>query len=296
MFMVKKNVVKALNALVRPFGAKIVKLGSGPVFIAGPGPSDCYMANEELSKMLLDELSDMSRAFFLQRLPGLASTGFDFRAEVEKFMSICRDRQQQNNVGGSGFHNSFWIFLTARALDPELIVESGVFKGHTSKLFERACPNATIHGFDINLGKLEDKTGRAQFHEYDWSCFDFGKVNPNKALVFFDCHVNHARRLLEAQARGFKHLIFDDNPPLHKLYAYGRPGFPTANMLHNGLSADLSEVRWRWHDKQIDYTLNRAEAEAAAKVIAQHEVYPDVAGPTRYGAFSYSFLTYVRIK
>ena len=86
MFVVKKIVVKALNALVRPFGAKIVKLGSGPVFIAGPGPSDCYMANEELSKMLLDELSDVSRAFFLQRLPGLAPTGFDFRAEVEKFM------------------------------------------------------------------------------------------------------------------------------------------------------------------------------------------------------------------
>jgi hypothetical protein len=296
MFVVKKIVVKALNALVRPFGAKIVRVGSGPAVIAGPGPSNCYMENEELSKMLLDELSGVSRTFFLQRLPGLAPTGFDFRAEVEKFMSIYRDRQRQNNVGGSGFHNSFWIFLTARALDPELIVESGVWKGHTSKLFEQACPNATIHGFDINLGKLEYKTGCAQFHEYDWSCFGFGNVNPNKSLVFFDCHINHARRLLEARARGFKHLIFDDNPPLHKLYAYGRPGFPTANMLHSGLPANLSEVRWRWQGKQIDYTLNRAEAEAAAKVIAQHEVYPDVSGPTRYGALSYSFLTYVRIK
>ena len=137
----------------------------------------------------------------------------------------------------------------------------------------QACPNATIHGFDIDLSKVEYQNSRAHFHQQDWSTFDFGKVNPEKSIAFFDCHVNHARRMNEASERGFKHVLLDDDPPLHKLYSYGAPAFPTATMLRNGIPPSLSEVSWIWHGKEMDYRIDRAEVEAAT-IIGQHETFP----------------------
>jgi len=297
--MAKKILISAVNSVLRPLGAEIVRAGSTapvqPPVVRRHDPSTCFMQTEGMKEMLVQELVQVAQNFFAQRVADVAPKGFDFRGEVEKFLSIYCAREHQNNGGGSGFHNSFWIYLTVRALSPELIVESGVWKGHTTKLLQEACPNATIHGFDIDLSTLEYRDGRAKFHQQDWSTFDLGKIDPEKSLVFFDCHVNHARRLIESHARGFKHVLFDDDPPIHKLYSYGAPAFPTATMLRNGIPAVLSEVKWIWHGKEMNCKIDRAEVDKATKLMAQHETFPDVAGPTRFGANQYSFLSYVRV-
>ncbi len=298
--MFKRTLVHTANSLLRPFGAQITRLGNFPAPSVANSerrdPSTCYMDNPALRKMLTDELAEIARTFFSQHLANIAPKDFNFQREAESFLTMYSARDHENNVGGSGFHNTFWIYLFTKALQPELIVESGVWKGHTTHMLGQICPTAKIHGFDISLACLEYKGGRAEFHEHDWSSFDLGKINPDKSFVYFDCHFNHARRLLEAKAKGFKHVIFDDNPAVHKLYSYGMPGFPTANMLNSGIGLDLPEIKWRWHKKEMSYKFDRAEAEAARKVIQQHEIFPDVSGPTRYGAFSYSYLTYVRIR
>lgn len=292
-------IVKAVNSVLRPFGAEVIRRSSSKTVQASTprrhDPASCYMKTNGLHEMLVEELVQVATTFFSQRVTDVAPQKFDFRAEVENFLEIYRQREHHDNAGGSGFHNSFWIFLTVRALNPELIIESGVWKGHTTKLLSQACPNATIHGFDIDLSKVEYKGGRAQFHQQDWSTFDLGKVNPEKSVAFFDCHVNHARRINECGARGFKHVLFDDDPPLHKLYSYGAPAFPTATMLRNGIPASLAEVSWIWHGKEINCRIDRSEVDAATKLMAQHETFPDVAGPTRFSANQYSFLSYVRL-
>jgi hypothetical protein len=297
--MAKNLIVKAFNSMLRPLGAEIVRSGSTTSVqtTSAPrhDPSSCYMQTDGLHEMLVDELVQVARNFFAQRLPEVVPQNFDFRAEVETFLKIYCRREHQDNAGGSGFHNSFWIFLTVRALKPELIIESGVWKGHTTRLLGEACPDATIHGFDIDLSKVEHRNARTHFHQQDWSTFDLGKVNPEKAVAFFDCHVNHARRIIEASARGFKHVLFDDDPPLHKLYSYGAPAFPTAKMLRTGIPTTLNEVNWIWHGKEVKCKIDRAEVERATKLMAQHETFPDVAGPTRFSANQYSFLSYVRI-
>jgi hypothetical protein len=296
--MAKKLIVNALNSVLRPLGAEIVRSGTtgqSPAPTRRHDPSSCFMQTDGLQQLLIDELVQVARNFFSQRVADVAPKTFDFRAEVERFLEIYCQRENQDNVGGSGFHNSFWIFLTVRALNPELIVESGVWKGHTTRLLGQACPNATIHGFDIDLTKVEYHDSRARFHQQDWSTFDLGKINPDKSIAFFDCHVNHARRIIEAQARGFKHVLFDDDPPVHKLYSYGAPAFPTATMLRNGIPAALSEVKWIWHGQEVNCRIDRAEVDTATRLMAQHETFPDVAGPTRFNANQYSFLSYVRL-
>ena len=203
------------------------------------------------------------------------------------------NRSLLDNTGGSGFHNAFWLYLFAAGLRPDLIIESGVWKGHTTWLFNKACPESKILGFDINLKHLEFNHPGASFLEADWNTHIFNQVDPEKSLIFFDCHVNHAQRIIEASEKGFKHLIFDDNPPLFKLFSYGQPGYPTAQMLLDPDSLPIEAVSWIWKQKKITAVLDIEQALVASSLIQKHIIFPDVGGPTRYGGFS--FLTYVQL-
>lgn len=288
--MIRQQIITLANDLLKPLEAKIVHSRR----LQGYDPSNSYMKDKCLRKLLIDELSQVARTHFSERLSNLSTKDIDYTSEIDEFMTIYSNRPFRDNTGGSGFHNAFWLFLTARTLNPKLIIESGVWKGHTTWLFEQSCPNAEIIGFDTNLSRLEFKNGKAQFYEHDWSEYQFESVDPEQSLIFFDCHVNHAKRIIEAANIGFRQLLFDDNPPVHKLYAYGLPGFPTANMVYKELKdCETSEISWCWQGKEISYKINKEEMEQAKKLIKRYEEFPDVGSLTKYGGFS--FLTYVNV-
>ncbi len=292
--MIRKQFIRFVNGLLKPLGARLVKQGGASSLQPVHDPSSSYMKDAGLRALLNDELSQIAQAHFSERLGNLSAGKVDYSSEVDQFMAIYTNRPLKDNTGGSGFHNAFWLFLTARTLNPTLIVESGVWRGHTSWLLEQACPKAEIIGFDINLSRLEYVNGKAQFHEHDWSEYQFENVDPERSLIYFDCHVNNAKRIVESASRGFRHLIFDDNPPAHKLYAYGLPGFPTANMVDAELKdSQASEISWSWQGKDISYRIDREEMDHAKKLLEAHEEFPDVGGPTRHGGFS--FLAYVKL-
>jgi len=60
-------------------------------------------------------------------------------------------------------------------------------------------------------------------------------------LIFFDCYVNHAQWILEAKAKGFKQILFDDNPQVHKISSHV-PSVPTAAMLYYDQGIDTKEI------------------------------------------------------
>jgi hypothetical protein len=241
--------------------------------------------------MLIDDLTQIAEGFFLSGEIFQIET-LPLKPIIEDFFKIYTDRKLTDNTHGSGFHNAFWIFLFSRILDPNLIVESGVWKAHTTWLLEQACPNSIIYGFDRSLKKVEYENLNATLIEMDWSTHQFPEFNPDKAFVFFDCHVNNAQRLLEAKEKGFKHILIDDNPPIHKIFSH-IPGIPTAAMLHSGLGIDKPEISWVWNGKEVTRLIDIDEAMRAKELIKIHQVFPDVGGPTRYGGFA--FLTYVQI-
>ena len=128
--------------------------------------------------------------------------------------------------------------------------------------------------------------------EQDWQSFTFPAFDSDSSLIFFDCHVNHAQRLIEAKAKGFKHILFDDNPPIHKIFSHV-PGIPTAAMLVEGKGIDATEISWVWNDEEITRPINPKQAQQAKELIKTHYFLPDVGGLTRYGGFA--FLTYIQI-
>ena len=256
-------------------------------------PAYSYLESPDLQERLIDELFEVSASFFSEQFPLKTAIPPLSRKSIENFFHMYRHRPVIDNTGGSGFHNSFWIYLYLKSFAPKLVVESGVWKGQTTWLISQAVPGARILGFDPNMKRLEYYNENIQFIEDDWSSYQFADVDPDSSLIFFDCHVNHAQRIIEARNAGFKHLIFDDNPPGHKIYSYKNPGFPTAHMLTNLQSYRQESITWHWKGEKITREFDLQQAKQAASLIKHHILFPDVGGPTRYGGFS--FLTYIQI-
>jgi hypothetical protein len=254
-------------------------------------PAYSYMALPEHQERLNAELAQVVDGFLANNFFPNAS-GTSSLQIVRDFFAIYRHREKTDNTHGSGFHNAFWLYTISRILDPELIVESGVWKGHASWLMDQACPNADQYGFDISLNKYEFPNLNAQMFEQDWQTFSFPSFDPDKALIFFDCHINHAQRIIEAKAKGFKHLLFDDNPPIHKIFSH-MPGIPTAAMLAAKEGIDTPEISWVWNGKEVTEPIDLEEARQASELIKAHHMLADVGCLTRYGGFA--FLTYVQI-
>lgn len=272
------------NKFLRPFGLRLSKLDV----------PDSVMLNAQYVDRLAAELTDIATTFLGRHrsLPGSVDRT-RISGIVADFLALYRQRPIKSNTSGSGFNNCFWIYLTVRLLDPELIVESGVWKGQTSWLMHQACPSANIHSFDINLSRLAYKDGAIAFHEMDWAGFDFGPVDPAKSICFFDCHVNQARRIREAYDRGFRFLLFDDNPPVHKLYSFGTPGLPTVDMLLDDTVKSGDEIVWTKGGVERRYVYNEEDENGSKDLVADYSVFPDVGGTTRYGGFT--FLSLVRL-
>jgi len=291
----KKNILRFINRILEKFGYQINRIKTGTIFRSEHvhDPQYSFVNDPILKHKLSEELSGIAGPFLKDHFKGLIDMDAFSPAQISKFITLFAERPYHNNTGGSGFHNSFWIYLFTSSFQPDLIVESGVWKGHTSWLFNQAAPEAKILGFDINLKHLEFTHTSAEFIESDWNSYPFAEVDPDSSLVFFDCHVNHAQRIIEAKERGFKHILIDDNPPLHKIYSYGMPGYPTAQMLRDSEYPREEPFKWIWKGKSLQYNLDLDQAKKASKLIKDHLVFPDVGGPTRYGG--YSFLTYVEI-
>ena len=51
---------------------------------------------------------------------------------LEEFVSIYLDSPIENNDGGMGFNHSYFTYYVLKEINPKLVVESGVWKGHST--------------------------------------------------------------------------------------------------------------------------------------------------------------------
>ncbi|MCK8782861.1 hypothetical protein M0638_00515 [Roseomonas sp. NAR14] len=128
------------------------------------------------------------------------------------------------NSNGMAPDTGFQLYALLRALGPELVVESGVWRGFSTWVIRQAAPAARIIAIDpiFALGHCLDRTRiepawRAPDVTYgggDFSCagFEF-MAKPPGSLVLFDDHQNKLHRLRQGAEAGFRHMVFDDNLP-----------------------------------------------------------------------------------
>jgi len=115
---------------------------------------------------------------------------------IDEFSEIYSNRPIIDNEGGMKAPHMFALWFMAKNLSPDLIIESGIWKGQSTWLLETACPEAKIVSIDINLkfrtyiSKSKNVTySNKDFSEHDWSNIS------DRSLVFFDDHQNAYKRL-----------------------------------------------------------------------------------------------------
>lgn len=134
-------------------------------------------------------------------------------AELETFAALYATRPIRDNEGGMRSAHMFAVWTLARKLQPEAIIESGVWRGQSSWLLEQACPDAKLHCIDIDLSRVAYLSERARYFEDDFSTLYWDDLPRDKTLLFFDDHQDAVRRVRSAKALGFQHLLFEDNYP-----------------------------------------------------------------------------------
>ena len=134
----------------------------------------------------------------------------DIIKDLENFKSIYNDRPIKDNKGGMLFSHVFYFYFVLKKINPELVIESGVFKGQSTWLIEKTLPNSKIISIDLNLSKREYISKNATYSNIDFKFQKFSKI-PKNSLVFFDDHVNHLDRIVYAKFFNIKHVIFEDN-------------------------------------------------------------------------------------
>ncbi|XP_054779876.1 uncharacterized protein LOC129287677 [Prosopis cineraria] len=155
-------------------------------------------------------------------------TSKDLLKGLEEFVPIYETRPIKNNLHGMGFDHSFGLWFIARWLKPDLMIESGAFKGHSTWVLRQAMPDTPIISLSPRHPEKYLKKGPAYV---DGNCtyfagkdfVDFGSVNwlkemkkhgitdLSRVLVFFDDHQNELKRVKQSLKAGFLHLVFEDN-------------------------------------------------------------------------------------
>ena len=131
---------------------------------------------------------------------------------LDEFINLYSQRPVKSNEGGMKTPHMFATWFMVKKLNPDLIVESGVWKGQGTWLLEQACPDARIVSIDLNLGYREYISEKVEYSDNDFSEQDWTGVT-DRSLAFIDDHQNAYKRLQQCKWFGFKNIIFEDNYP-----------------------------------------------------------------------------------
>ena len=143
-----------------------------------------------------------------------------FKNYFSEFKELYESRPIQDNTGGMKSSHLFAFYCAMKELQPNLVVESGIWKGQGTWFIRKALPDADIMSFDIDLSLIEYKSDDVQYLErdintVDWAEFfkDNPEKTPEKTLLFLDDHQDFSDRLYFLDDAPFKHVVVEDNYP-----------------------------------------------------------------------------------
>lgn len=201
---------------------------------------------------------------------------------IDRYREIYDARPVRDNAGGSKFESGLWIFIIGQLLQPRVIIESGTHKGHSAWLWRQAAPAADISTFDVSHDHLEHRVDDVVYTEQDWMAAPLGIDDTENTLVFFDDHISHARRIMEAVDRGAKWVMLDDNFASYQIHATGTPPVPTGAMIFEEELGDGEDIRWVRNGKSYSHIYSADLAEKVRGYVINYTRLPSAFDITRY--------------
>lgn len=135
---------------------------------------------------------------------------------IRDFLDLYSKRPIKKNDGGMKSPHCFWTYYWLRKLQPEVVIESGVWRGQSTWLIEQTLPNARIICIDMTWQYLEYRSPRAEYTNVDFNTINWSRVlgdKVSKTLAFIDDHQNNYERLRTAYSHKIPYMIFEDNYP-----------------------------------------------------------------------------------
>lgn len=247
-----------------------------------------FRSNPQLHKRKMEELLGCVRQFFTAA--GLHVTAT--MADVDDYFEAMSHNRAFAIPGTTHGNGTLWLFLLARALQPKVIVESGVYHGSSLFTFRSAVPKSRMFAFDVNFGTLLSRLDGVDYREHDWAIDNIRAESPSD-LCFFDDHINNCMRLRQAYDRGFRHIVVDDAPDVGEIHQFRYPAVPSIAMIENGGWVEGDTVEWNWNGRRLSYTFRAADTFGAKDLIQSVWRFPSL---RRWTGMEDSLHYYVRLK
>jgi hypothetical protein len=147
--------------------------------------------------------------------------------------------------GGMGFNNLLQLFISIKVLKPEIIIESGVWRGCGTYFIEKAMGKKTkLFCFDISFRKLKYKSKDAKYIEKDLTNFLLKLEKKNKkVMVIFDDHVSHHKRISLSLKKKIDFIFLDDDCSSKSIHVDFEPPIPSAKMIFQNNYFN-GEIKW----------------------------------------------------
>jgi hypothetical protein len=204
----------------------------------------------------------------------------------------------RQSYGGNRLVNGLSLYVVLRCLNPDVVLESGVYKGFTSYIFtEATAAHTKLYCFDPRPDYRLYSSPKASYHTDDITGFQASVVNGSK-IAFFDDHQAQLDRIEWALANGITTMILDDDHPLSSMFRSGQPPVPSLAMIqeHQSYTPGKS-YQWQNRFGVFTYTHTEALAQRMQKIIARLET--AISFPTFYaqtGLIPTSPMTFARFK
>lgn len=208
---------------------------------------------------------------------------------VLQYRALFVKKEISNLNGGMGFNNGLILFCVLREISPKSIVESGVWRGYTTYLMDRATNcRASIKCFDIDLSKVEYRGENIVHFERDVSEMPDGTLS-DCDFALFDDHVSHYDRLLFSIENKIPYVVLDDDVDCNTVHSDGWPPIPTAAMVFDYENIP-HEFEWRCNGDLARANITGLDSDPIIKEYIR-VCFPNLSEITGYKGNSYcSFL------
>lgn len=206
---------------------------------------------------------------------------FDLEAEIGRFYRAYLDSPFTKFAGGSRIGNLLWLDLIAKWTGPDLIIDSGTYRGASAWALAQGAPQARILSFDIDLSNLALRCENVEYIENDWTSLDFDAIDKSRSFCYFDDHVDQGRRLKEAADRNFPLAIFDDDFTVYGFAPMAHGGFaiPKISFILDESLADGEVIEWVEGAQRFSWPVDRAQLDALRNLIGATARLPNLVEP-----------------
>jgi len=172
---------------------------------------------------------------------------------LKAFSDVYAKRSNKNNIGGMKSPHMFPTWFLTKFINPKVIIESGVFKGCGTWLFDQAAPNAKKICIEPLTNIIQYKSDMAEYTTIDFTINDWSDLDKSETLLFFDDHQNEIERIKIAYNLGFKHIVCEDNYPVNHGPCEGQIPYSRVDSPKKALMLNDENGKWIINNCEIYY-------------------------------------------